>query len=243
MQKVDKTGKISPNVYQTWLTKDLKPGMKECVEYNKSKNPKIKFHLFDDEDCKTFLEQYFVPEVANTYEKLIPGAYKADLWRYCVLYKHGGIYMDIKFKFADNIDVYSMFVQENQEVFVEDSEHPRKGIYNAFMICRPGNQKMLYCINKIIENVNNKYFGEDPLYPTGPMLLKSAFSEEELNRIEYKNKNVHINSDGMTNVNIENKNTNQTIVECYKEYRQEQINQTKVAYYHDLWNAHDIYKD
>ena len=32
------------------------------------------------------------------FNKLKPGAYKADLWRYCILYKKGGIYLDIKYK-------------------------------------------------------------------------------------------------------------------------------------------------
>ena len=32
------------------------------------------------------------------YEKLRHGAHKADLFRYCCLYKLGGVYLDIKMK-------------------------------------------------------------------------------------------------------------------------------------------------
>ena len=35
-------------------------------------------------------------DVLNAYDSLIPGAYKADLFRYLVLYREGGVYLDCK---------------------------------------------------------------------------------------------------------------------------------------------------
>jgi mannosyltransferase OCH1-like enzyme len=85
-------------IFQTWYTKDLPPKMKKVVENIKTNNPKFEHYLFDDNDCRVFIKEKFPEEVLDAYDRLIPGAYKADLWRYCVLYIHGGIYMDIKFK-------------------------------------------------------------------------------------------------------------------------------------------------
>jgi mannosyltransferase OCH1-like enzyme len=61
-------------------------------------NKEIEFHLYDENECKEFIKTHFNQYVLNAYESLFPCSYKSDLWRYCVLYVHGGIYMDIKYK-------------------------------------------------------------------------------------------------------------------------------------------------
>ena len=48
----------------------------------KNLNPKFNYFLFDDNDCREFIRLNFRPDVLNAYDRLIPGAYKADLWRY-----------------------------------------------------------------------------------------------------------------------------------------------------------------
>ena len=237
LTKIEKTNKISPVIYQAWLqNKTLKNGMKECVEYNISKNPLIKFDLSDNNDCENFLKTNFKKEVIETYQKIIPLAYKVDLWRYCVLYKYGGIYMDIKYKFSENVDVYSMFIKPNQEIFVQDIEKENPGIYNAFIICYPGNQKLLYCINKIVEHVKQNYYGNCSLSPTGPKLLRTAFTDEEFSNLKYK-----LINDELNDSFIQNKTTGIVIAKFYKGYRKEQKEESQIPYYLNLWNERKIY--
>ena len=57
-------------------------------------NPLFTHYVFSDNDRRLFIEQHFDTTVLHAYDSLIPGAYKADLWRYCVLYINGGIYLD-----------------------------------------------------------------------------------------------------------------------------------------------------
>jgi len=85
-------------IYQTWYTKHLPPKMKQCIEDIKYKNPEFDHYLYDDDDCRNFIKDNFDTSILDAYDRLIPGAYKADLWRYCILYKRGGIYLDVKFK-------------------------------------------------------------------------------------------------------------------------------------------------
>ena len=83
---------IPLNIFQTWWTKEfLTPSMFESVNTIKTNNPKFNYQLFDDTDCCNFIQKNYGNDVLNAYNTLIPGAYKADLWRYCVLYKLGGI--------------------------------------------------------------------------------------------------------------------------------------------------------
>ena len=52
--------------------------------------------VYDDAEIEEFLSFHFHPSVLDTFKGLKRGAHKADLFRYCVLYVRGGIYMDIK---------------------------------------------------------------------------------------------------------------------------------------------------
>jgi len=163
---------IPLNLYTTWHTKDLPIKMKENVDLLKQQNPEFNFYLFDDYDCRNFIEENFNENVLNAFDMLIPGAYKADLWRYCVLYINGGIYLDIKFHCVNDFKLIEL---TDKEYFVRDFGN--LGIYNAFMIVLPQNEIMLKCINQIVINVNNKYYGNDSLSVTGPNLLGSFYSD------------------------------------------------------------------
>jgi mannosyltransferase OCH1-like enzyme len=77
---------IPLKIYQTWHTKNLPKHMNDTVELLKNTNPEFEHFLFDDNDCRNFIKNNFNEKVLHTFNKLKPGAYKADLWRYCVLY-------------------------------------------------------------------------------------------------------------------------------------------------------------
>ena len=89
---------IPLHLYTCWHTKDLPPLMKANFDFLVESNPKISFHLYDENDCREFIRTHFKPDVLDAYDRLIPGAYKADLWRYCILFIKGGIYLDIKYR-------------------------------------------------------------------------------------------------------------------------------------------------
>ena len=89
---------IPLNLFQTWHSMELPTHMNECVESLKQDNPEFKHQLFDDQACRELIRDKFPPDVLHAYNSLYPGAYKADLWRYCVLYVYGGIYLDIKLR-------------------------------------------------------------------------------------------------------------------------------------------------
>ena len=58
-------------------------------------NPDFKIKYYSDKGSREFIKNNYSKDIINAYDSLIPGAYKADLFRYCVLYKYGGIYSDL----------------------------------------------------------------------------------------------------------------------------------------------------
>ena len=75
----------------------------DCVHHNLRVNRvgiDCIHYLFNDDSCRDFLAITFPPDVVYAYDELIPSAFRADLWRYCILYMFGGVYMDIKYKWC-----------------------------------------------------------------------------------------------------------------------------------------------
>jgi hypothetical protein len=92
-------GSKIPNViYQTFPRKNLPAELEENVAYIKELNPNFEHVLFDDDDIVWFIREEYGPDVLAYYERINPkyGAARADLFRYLLIYKKGGVYLDIK---------------------------------------------------------------------------------------------------------------------------------------------------
>lgn len=217
------------NIFQTWHTKFLPPLMMEAITIIKRTNPKFNYYLFDDNDCREFIRKNFSPDVLHAFDSLIPGAYKADLWRYCVLYKKGGIYLDIKYIPCNGFRFINLTEKEH---FVLDAN--QSGIYNALMVCLPENQICLDSINAIVENVKKRYYGNTFLEPTGPGLLWKYFTQEEKDNLDMKhtlidaeNRFIHLND--------------HVVFKSYSGYIREHDRYKKKLHYSDLWRQKKIY--
>jgi mannosyltransferase OCH1-like enzyme len=220
------------NIYQTWVTKELPQKMRERVELLKKQNPKFKHYLYDDNDCREFIKNNFKSDVLNAYDSLIPGAYKADLWRLCILFINGGIYMDIKLICVNGFRLIEL--TENNH-FVKD--RPINSIFNTLMASEKGNVFLYKAIRQIVKNVNNKYYGKTPLSPTGPEMLGSLILNHKLNvNIDMS----HYQKGGY----IIYKNTFVISTE-YPEYNTERTNSynsINTKRYDKLWENKNIYK-
>ena len=101
---------IPKYVFQTYSKDKMTTSMNHNIIQLRQKNPEMQYFLFDDDMCRTFINKHFGKRVVLAFDSLIPGAYKADLWRYCVLYIYGGMYIDIKlqttndFKLVEHIN-------------------------------------------------------------------------------------------------------------------------------------------
>jgi len=157
----------------------LPPKMYDCVYDNLILNRvgvDCVHYLFNDADCRSFIENEYPLDVVYAYDQLIPTAFKADLWRYCILYKYGGVYLDIKYRFVsrDGITLRSiverwlggggagggagggddgLFVLERDAVGLWPPG--QFGVHNAFIITKPKNPILLECIFRIVSSSRN----------------------------------------------------------------------------------------
>jgi len=230
---------IPLKIYQTWHTKDLPVDMAICVNLLKHDNPEFEHFLFDDNDCLEFIKKHFSEEVVDAFNNLIPGAYKADLFRLCILYIQGGIYIDIKLYCVNR---FKLIYLTQCEHLVDDNNFgsrkfgkflPYSGIYNAFMICKAKNPFLMVCINAIVYNVKNKVYGWSPLHPTGPLLLGYEYTRSHCD--------IPIDMWHVSNGTILYNDI--PIIESYPTYRKEQKANQKNLHYSTLWRNRNIYEN
>jgi mannosyltransferase OCH1-like enzyme len=230
--KPDYNSVVPRNIYQTWFTKDLPQKMRERVELLKSQNPRFNHYLYDDNDCREFIKNNFKSDVLNAYESLIPGAYKADLWRYCILFINGGIYLDIKLICINGFRLIEL--TENNH-FVKD--RPANSIFNTLMVSQKGNIFLYKAIRQIVENVNNKYYGNNPLSPTGPEMLGSVIIN---NKLGVNIDMTHYEGGGY--IIYKNRFVISTEYPEYNNERTNSYNSINTKRYDKLWENRSIYK-
>lgn len=94
----DEASPLPKAIYQTYYRKEVPERLAQNIELIKRLNPSYTYKLFDDDDIINFIKTHYGDAILSIYNKIIPryGAARADLFRYLLIYKLGGVYLDIK---------------------------------------------------------------------------------------------------------------------------------------------------
>jgi len=221
---------IPRNLFQFW-SGEMAPTMKRVTETLKANNAELTHHLFDEHTAEAFIIANFHPRVAEAYRRLIPLAYKCDLFRYCALYINGGIYLDIGYECVNGFKLVNMFdgslVLDRPRYF--KFEHI--GVVNACIVSQPRCPLLKRSIEMVVHNVENEITGHNDLYPTGPGLFGMVYEEIQPHSTFNMCLVLH-----QTQTILKN---NAIVLRRYKEYRSDQRTHGSTPYY-TLW-PHGIY--
>lgn len=205
-QKTHENQPIPKIIHQTWvepITKEKHPKISLLQSSWKRKGWEYRF--YDDNDIINFISQHFPIEVLDAYNTLIPGAYKADLFRYCLLLIYGGVYADFDVLCEADLDIA---IDDNVGFLVPVDVD--RCLWNGFMASVPGHPFLAAAIEGAVNNIRNRLttvdimnnlchdskldsflMNHEDLYLTGPCLLgievnnvlgrpfESSFSQEE----------------------------------------------------------------
>jgi mannosyltransferase OCH1-like enzyme len=116
---------IPKKIFQTWEVKEneMTEEMQKIVNTWKQFNPDYEYYFFDDNEVYKFMVLHYgeASEEINALNWLEPGAYRADLFRYCILHLQGGIYADCKQMWRTDLD--SILSTGEDYYYVKDSEN------------------------------------------------------------------------------------------------------------------------
>ena len=184
-------------VHQTWyepLTPEKYPNMSRLQQSWKQSGWKHTF--YDDAAAAKFLETHFPPPVLEAYHAIQPGAFKADLFRYCCLLIQGGVYADMDVLLETNLEHAIApnigFMTPIDEPGIKVGQ--QACLWNGFMAVAPGHPFVAKTIELVVNNIRNRFTSvdyddmlcPDPilsaahlwdiLYTTGPCILGVAMN-------------------------------------------------------------------
>lgn len=134
---------------------------------------------FSDEDCRQFIREHCAEYLAD-FDVLVPGAYRADLWRLIALYEYGGVYNDIGHVYVSPVDTV---INHDNDELVLTRDRPwgigtpfPSSVHNAFMACYKNHPVIEYMLQWVVANIRRRHYGINQLDITGPIALARAFN-------------------------------------------------------------------
>lgn len=157
------------------------------------------YTFWNDTAAREYLGAHFSGEVVAAYDAVVPPAFKADLFRYCVLYRDGGIYADIDVQLIGKIDeiwddtVSFAIPAQTPAERKRDPDSIECGAWNGLTASAPGHPYLRLAIRQATLHINRRWKGDDikpvdcweytydrhlfnHLYLTGPNLIGASIS-------------------------------------------------------------------
>jgi hypothetical protein len=149
---------IPKRIYQVWMQGNLDDYVKINIM---ALNAGYEYRFFKESDCISYIRQHFDEGILNTFNSLKRPAHKCDLFRYCLLYREGGIYVDCDIRTTAPFD--SMIEMSNYSNFVTALGAHSNAAFgeccNGFIITKPNNPIFLNLIKHIVDTQNPVDYG------------------------------------------------------------------------------------
>eukprot|EP00037_Helgoeca_nana_P037032 m.14247 g.14247 ORF g.14247 m.14247 type:complete len:342 (+) comp8311_c0_seq2:274-1299(+) len=141
--------------------------------------PGYTFRYYSDEQAARYVVAN-CSEYLETYECFLPTAYKADVFRYCVLLNEGGIYMDNDFALLVHPEPLMYNVScGGVYLLTEYCENYGEAVrlWTGIMISAVNMPLWRCMLESVKNNVKHRFYGKNALDITGPELLARCARE------------------------------------------------------------------
>jgi len=243
------TRTINPNIYnysiiQTSPTQTMSKKKYYSISTILTTSVDYPYRFFDDKDVLDFVRTHFSQLVVDAINNLVPGAYVADIFRYCYLYMYGGIYIDCKkivyISFTDYIKRFVHYAHHHPlEIFVKDI--PSGMAYNAVIVSDRLSKTIKLTLMYAVFMIINNLYTEDPLNITGPGCLGDAIRYVYKDSYPYFYRNTVDPDRSSEFSHIIDLTGYNVIKNTYYGYYDED-NYYNLKHYHLLWKDRKIYK-
>jgi mannosyltransferase OCH1-like enzyme len=160
-------------IHQTFKSSKLPFLTRWHISRFRKKNPAYAYEFYDDQRIDAFLQKEYGPEVLSLYKRINIGAAKADFFRYAVLYKKGGIYVDIDSGINSSLDD---FIKPGDEAIITREGDPSLFAQWA-LIYSPGHPFLEKTIEMVLNNIRGNKYPHDVHRMTGPTVYTLAIIE------------------------------------------------------------------
>ena len=158
-------------LHQTYARRELPAPIQRNINRIRTLNPGWTYMFYDDADCIAFVRDEYGPAILERYLKINKayGAARADLFRYLLMYRYGGVYLDVKSGAASPLDEvlrdddrYLLSHWKNREdtAFKGWGVHPelaameRGEFQQWFIVAVPGHPFLKSVIEHVLDNID-----------------------------------------------------------------------------------------
>ena len=163
-------------IHQTWKTENIPKKWKPFVQKVRELNPDWEYRLWTDLKNEEFVRNEF-PDLFPVYQGFNRGIMKADVIRYLIMYKIGGVYLDLDYEVlqAFHFGEEKVILPKNRSI---NSGDTMDELGNCIFASEPQHIFWKDVINDLIKNppVTNNYL--DVLDATGPGFLTRIYGEK-----------------------------------------------------------------
>jgi hypothetical protein len=160
-------------IHQTHRAWDAVPAdIRDSIATLRSRNPGWDYRFYDDGAVTRFIRDSYGPVVLGYFQRVDPryGAARADLFRYLLTYRVGGVYLDIKSSIRPPLDAIIhpderlILAQWSQtDRFVDSGRHDWDlggrieggELQQWHVICAPGHPYLYAVIQAVMRNIDS----------------------------------------------------------------------------------------
>ncbi|GAA5082748.1 hypothetical protein GCM10023210_00440 [Chryseobacterium ginsengisoli] len=164
---------VPKQIFQTFKTKNLPFITKLHIWNMKRKNPEYKYFFYDDHDIEKFITEEFPPEYIENYKKLTIGAAKADFFRYAILYKKGGIYLDVDSSITKPL---KYLIKDNDEAIISAERHPNLFVQWG-LIFNKNHPFLEKTLELMLDNIKTHRYPNNIHATTGPTVFSEGIRQ------------------------------------------------------------------
>jgi mannosyltransferase OCH1-like enzyme len=156
---------IPKKIHQVWLGGNFPDKYKRIRDSWMSKNPDWKYKLWTDGDIDSFgLENI------ESFNKINNLGSKSDIFRYEILYRYGGLYIDTDFECLKSFNDFTYLNLFSGTGHVNEPE-----VFNGLIACKPKHQLIRKLIDDISVISTNNF--DQILALTGPQYFSKKLFE------------------------------------------------------------------
>jgi len=157
-------------LYQTWDTRIFPTDVQARFIKMRKNYAGYEYRFFLDQDMDDFVRTHYPGKIWKCYRKLNLIVAKADFWRYLVLYKWGGVYLDMD---SDMLLPLDDLIHEDDDAIIAAETNPETFVQWALMF-KADHPLLKLVIDMVVNNIENNTYPNDIHKMTGPSVFSAA---------------------------------------------------------------------